>query len=278
MRIYFVLRAVNNERLRFKRLVLVDEENVGIGAKEQRLMTEFSEIIYPLAVDYITYRIVNDNANERTEMAQSIIKALLFVGPIAHILEHYSSGIGKLFAASADDLMGEAAELMALRGSGFKWKELARRGLVLVPVFALATFGAFSVEPILQSGRIALAGVVFGLSAVALSLATAVQSVGMYRKNVRKLVAEKKFNLQGKSIIVAAMIQDFTNPARLGLLIGASLAPVMGMIAAFLGLMSNGWVLATVGSTESIVAGLTVIFSNRINSIRFRRKLKQRIG
>lgn len=272
------LSTINHERLRFKRLVLVDEENVGIGTKEQRLMTEFSEIIYPLSVDYITYRIVNDNANERTAIAQNIIKALLFVGPIAHVLEHYVSGFGKVFAASADDLMGEAAELMALRGSGFKWKELARRGIILIPVFVLATFGAFSVEPILQSGRIALAGAIFGLSAVALSLTTAIQSIGMYRKNVRKLVAEKKFNLHGKSEVVAAIIQDFTNPARLGLLIGAGLAPFMGMIAAFAGLMSNGWVLAAVGSTESIVAGLTVIFSNRINGMRFRRKLKQKIG
>lgn len=272
------LSTVNHERLRFKRLVLVDEENVGIGTKEQRLMTEFSEIIYPLAVDYITFRIVNDNANERTEMAQSIIKALLFVGPIAHVLEHYASGIGKVFAASADDLMGEAAELTALRGSGFRWKELARRGIILIPVFALATVGAFSVEPILNSGRVALAGAVFGLSAVALSLTTAIQSIGMYRKNVRRLIAEGKYDLKGKSEVVAAVIQDFTNPARLGLLIGAGMAPFMGMIAAFSGLMSNGWVLAAVGSTESIVAGLTVVFSNRINTMRFRRKLKKRIG
>ncbi|MHB8830893.1 MAG: hypothetical protein ACYC44_02165 [Patescibacteria group bacterium] len=271
------LSTIKHERLRFKRLVLVDEDNVGIGAKEQRLMTDLSETIYPLAVDYIVHRIVDDNANERTAIAQSIIKALLFVGPIAHVLEHFASGIGKVFAASADDLMGEAAEIMALRGSGFAWKELARRGLILIPVFALATIGAFSVEPILHSGRVLTAGAVFGLSAVALSLTTAIQSVGMYRKNVRELVGQKKVHLDGSSILKMALVQDFTNPARLGLLLGASMAPFMGMLAAIFGLMSNGWILATVGSTESIVAGLTVILSGRINSWRFNRVLRKRI-
>jgi len=271
------LSTIKHERLRFKRLVLVDEDNVGIGAKEQRLMTDLSEILYPLAVDYIVHRIVNDNANERTAIAQSIIKALLFVGPIAHVLEHYVSGFGKVFAASADDLMGEAAEIMALRGSGFTWKELARRGLILVPVFALATLGAFSVEPLLHRGWILRAGAVFGLSAVALSLTTAIQSVGMYKKNVQELVKQNKVRLGEISVLKMALIQDFTNPARLGLLLGASMAPFMGMLAAIFGLMSNGWVLATVGSTESIVAGLTVILSNRINSWRFDRVLRSRL-
>ncbi len=271
------LSTIKHERLRFKRLVLVDEDNVGIGAKEQRLMTDLSETIYPLAVDYIVHRIVDDNANERTAIAQSIIKALLFIGPIAHVLEHFASGIGKVFAASADDLMGEAAEIMALRGSGFAWKELAKRGLILVPVFALATIGAFSVEPILHSGRVLTAGAVFGLSAVALSLTTAIQSISMYQKNVKELVKQKKVHLDGSSILKMALVQDFTNPARLGLLLGASMAPFMGMLAAIFGLMSNGWILATVGSTESIVAGLTVILSGRINSWRFNRILRRRI-
>lgn len=272
------LSTIKHERLRFKRLVLVDEDNVGIGAKEQRLMTELSETIYPLSVDYIVHRIVNDNANERTAIAQSIIKALLFVGPIAHVLEHFASGIGKLFAASADDLMGEAAELMALRGSGFTWKELAKRGIILVPVFGLATLGALSVEPLLHKGLVLTAGAVFGFSAVALSLTTAIQSVGMYKRNVKILVEQEKVKLGDVSVLKMALIQDFTNPARLGLLLGAAMAPFMGMLAAVLGLMSNGWILAAVGSTESIVAGMTVIFSNRINTWKFDRKLRQRIG
>lgn len=274
------IKTILEHRLKFKRFVLVDEDNVGIGSEEQRFMTELSEVIYPVAIDHIVHRIVIDNANERTEIAQSIIKALLIIGPIAHVLEKWVSGFGKIFAASTDDLLGEAAEIMALRGSGFPWSALRKRFAILVPVFALATYGVFQVEPLLEHGYIVLGGAVFGLSAVALSLTTAIQSIGMYRHSVQSLVQEKKYHgsLQGKSILWAAIVQDFTNPARLGLLMGAMLSPIMGISGALLGVMQNGWALALIGSTESIVAGLTVIFSNRINAWRFKRKLQSSLG
>lgn len=272
------IETILSERSRFKRLVLVDEDNVGISEQEQHIMKECSEILYPLTTDYIVYRIVNDNAHERTEVAQNILKALLIIGPIAHVLEHVARGIGKLFAASADDLLGEVAELTALRGSGFTWKELAKRMYILVPVFALATWGALSVEPLIQTGKVALAGVVFGFSAVALSLTTAIQSIGMYRKNVKELVQENKAHMAGTSILKMALIQDFTNPARFGLLIGAACAPILGMFAALLGWMHNGWILAAVGSTESIVAGITVIFANKINEFQYKRQLEKRLS
>lgn len=274
------VKIILEHRLKFKRFVLIDEDNVGIGSEEQRFMTELSEVIYPVAIDHIVHRIVVDNANERTEIAQSIIKALLIIGPIAHVLEKWVSGFGKVFAASTDDLLGEAAEIMALRGSGFSWHSLRKRFILLVPVFAAATYGAFQVEPLLNRGFTVLGGAVFGLSAVALSLTTAMQSISMYRRSVQSLVQEGKChgNLRNKSILWAAIVQDFTNPARLGLLIGAVMSPIIGIAGALLGVMHNGWALAFIGSTESVVAGLTVIFSNRINSWYFRRKLRSSLG
>jgi hypothetical protein len=267
-------------RLTFKRLVLVDEENVGIGGEERRLMTELSETLYPLSIDHIVHRLVIDNANERTEIAQNILKAMLIIGPIAHVLEKWVSGFGKVFAASTDDLLGETAELMALRGSGFTWKQLRKRFVILVPVFALATYGAFQVEPLIEHGRILTAGAVFGISAVALSITTVLQSIGMYLGSVRALRKEGKRHAHGvgASDFKDALKQDFSNPAQLGVLFGATLAPFTGMLAAVTGLMHNGWILALVGSTESIVAGLTVIFSNRIYDWKFRRSLERRIA
>jgi hypothetical protein len=270
--------TILTDRLRFKRLVLIDEENIGIKPEEQRLMTELSEFIYPLAVDYSVFRVIADNARERTKVAQAIIKALLIVGPIAHFLEKFAAGIGKVFAASADDLLGESAELMALRGSGFSWRELAKRSRVLIPVFALATWGAFSVEHLLQEGHVVWGGIVFGLSAVALSLTTAIQSLFLYKRNLRRLAEEKKVSITPeRSLTKIALIQDFTNPARFGLLLGASMAPIMGVIGSVLGLMHNGWILAAIGSTESIVAGITVVLADRINEYRFRRGLERRL-
>lgn len=270
------IKIIEKDRLHFKRLVLIDEENIGIQPEEQRFMTELSELIYPIAIDYSVFRVIADNARERTKIAQTIIKALLIVGPVAHILEKFAAGIGKVFAASADDLLGESAELMALRGSGFGWKELAKRSRILIPVFALATWGAFSVEGLIEHGSLVWGGIVFGLSAVALSLTTAIQSIFMYRANIKKLLQEKKIpQMDKRAYIKMAVIQDFTNPARLGLLLGASLAPIAGIGGAVFGLMHNGWILAAIGSTESIVAGLTVTFAGTINEWRFRKRLKR---
>jgi predicted permease len=109
-------------------------------------------------------------------------------------------------------------------------------------------------------------------------LTTAVQSIFLYRKQLQQLILEKKYHtLTKKELTWFALKQDFTNPARLGLFIGAACAPVMGILGAVTGLMSNGWVLAAIGSTESIVAGITVILGDRINEWRFRRKLKKQI-
>ncbi len=272
------IHTIITDRLRFKKIVLIDEENIGIKPEEQQFITELSEVIYPISIDYAVFRVIADNARERTKIAQTIIKILFIVGPIAHLLEKYISGLGKLFAASADDLLGESAEIMALRGSGFSWKELVRRGRILIPVFALATWGAFSVEPLLVSGKIIWAGVVFGLSAVALSLTTAIQSFLMYRRNAKRLMKGGKIpNSTKLEILKISLIQDFTNPARLGLLIGSALSPIMGIIGATSGLMHNGFILAGIGSTESIVAGLTVILSNYINEWRFQKTLHKAI-
>jgi hypothetical protein len=278
-KLHEALQEIRHARLSFKKCVLIDEDNLGISDSERRLMTELSEIIYPLAIDTIVNRTILDNANERTEIAQSIIKTMFIIGPIAHVLEKFASGIGKVFAASTDDLLGEAAEIMALRGSGFGWNVLKKRFMVLIPVFGLATFGAFRVEHFLEKGQVILAGVVFGVSAVALSLTTAIQSIGMYHHSIKQLRLEKKLrtDVKNRSPWVEAIIQDFTNPARLGLLIGAAMAPIMGIAAAVSGLMHNGWVLAGVGATESIVAGITVMTSSRLNEWRFKHQLQKRI-
>lgn len=268
-------RFIMEHRFDFKKIVLVDLHNRGVSADEQALMREVNEDLYPFAIDYIINRVTFDNAHTRTEVAQSIIKALLIVGPIAHGLEHYASGIGKLFAASADDILAETAELFALHGSGFSWRELAKRGWVLVPVFILATWGVLSVDSLIEQGRIALAGAVFGFSAVALSLTTAIQSIGMYHKSYRSQQTDNKLPQEKRGLWKLALIQDFSNPARLGLFLGAFAAPIMSAIV-FVGfpqIVHNGWVLALLGSVESIVAGLTVIAAVRLNRYMFRRRV-----
>ena len=276
--LYEEVRVILSERFEFSKIVLVDVQNRTIGITEQQMLRQINEDLYPLAIDTIIHRVMFDNAHARTEVAQSILKALIIVGPIAHVLEHVLSGLGKIFAASADDVLSEAAELMALRGSGFSWKQLMKRSRILIPVFLLATYGAFSVDGIVQSGHPALAGLVFGVSAVALSLTTALQSIGLYRSAYVKLVASGKMQLAaGSSLSLLALRQDFTNPARLGLFVGAFASPILAAVI-FLSapsLISNGWLLALLGSTESIVGGLTVICAGRIERLMFRLRVQR---
>lgn len=279
--LYEQARLIVERRFEFKKLVLIDLQNRGLGDIERGLMRELNEELYPYAIDYIINRVLFDNAHTRTEVAQSIIKALVVIGPISHVLELYVRGIGKLFAASADDVLSEVAELFALRGSGFTWRQLAKRSRILIPVFLLATWGALSVEPLIVDGRIALAGALFGISAVALSLTTAIQSIGMYHQAYARLHRQGKLPpRETHGLWRLALRQDFTNPARLGLFIGAFAAPIVAatVFTAFTSWVHNGWVLALLGSVESIVAGATVIAAVRLNRWMFRRRMRKEIA
>jgi len=275
--LYEEAKVILAQRFEFRKIIAIDLQNRCIGSDIQQLMREVNEDLYPLAIDAIVHRVIYDNAHTRTEIAQSIVKALIFIGPVAHVLEHLMTGLGKVFAASIDDVLAEVAELFALRGSGFTWRQLAKRSRLLVPVFILATFGAFQVEPLIHSGHVVSAGVVFGLSAVALSITTAIQSVFMYRKSYVDLAKENKLRLPaGKTLTGMALRQDFYNPARLGLFIGAFCAPCLAALVFSLApnLSKNGWILATLGSAESIVAGITVICSKRLEKNLFRYKVR----
>jgi len=267
-----------SHKFEFKKIVLIDEANEGITEEEKKFIDSLTEKIFDISIDWIVHRIINDNAHERTKVAQTIIKSLLFIGPITHILEIYARGIGKVFAASSDDILSEVAELFALRGSGFSWKTLAKRGRILIPVFILATYLAFNVEHFIEKDEYAVAGVLFGLSAVMLSLTTALQSIFMYFNSVKKLAAEEKINIKSpRQQFVLAFKQDFTNPARLGLGLGALSSPFIAMFIFVLlpGLTHNGWVLALLGSTESFVAALTVLAAKFISQKQFEMKLKK---
>lgn len=274
--LYEQARLILERRYEFKKIVLIDLRNQGVREEHRRIALELDEVLYPYALDYIVHRVLFDNAHTRTEVAQTIIKALLIVGPVAHALEHVAHGIGKIFAASADDLLGETAELFALRGSGFTWRQLIKRSRILVPVFVLATYGAFSVERFIEAGQLGIAGAIFGVSAVALSLTTALQSIKLYHDSFVKLKRMGKLRVQEQRLWRLAFTQDFSNPARLGLCIGAAMAPFTAAMVFLLAPQwtHNGWILAVLGSVESLVAGATVIGAKYLHAAWFRRRMR----
>ena len=278
--LYEELKLITAERFEFVRFVLVDLKNQTISIEDQKIVDELNREIYPMAIEWIVHRVLSDNAHTRTEVAQSIIKALVILGPIAHALEHVVHGLGKIFVASADDLLSETAELFALRGSGFSWKELAKRSRILIPIFFLATYGAYRVEGLIDQERYILAGSIFGLSTVALSLTTAIQSIFLYRASYVTLHRDGKLVVPtGRSLTSLAIVQDFSNPARFGLFVGAFASPFVSSFVFFFApfVLSNGWVLALLASVESLVAGLTVVFSRKIDQFRFHHRLQTEI-
>ena len=265
-------------RLDFKKFILVDDGNLGATESDKKLIDELNEAISPIIIGHVTNRMIFDNADTRTATGQAIIKALLFIGPITHILELYTHGFGKLFAASTDDVLAETAELFALRGSGFTWKQLILRSRILIPVFALAAYGAFQVDHLIDKGELSWAGFVFGVTSVALSLTTALQSIRMYKRCVDDLVKEGKLLLTSRfGHWIVAVNQDFTNPARLGLFVGGILSPVISMAAFvwFPQFVHNGWVLAMLGTAETVTAGTVVILARRLNELKFQLDLNR---
>src|SRR3989344_1081095 len=319
-----------------------------------RLNGEIGEI----RQEYATRRMLFDNAHERTEGAQEVIKKMFYIGPVAHSLEMAHLGmLAKIVTANTDDMMGEYAEIKALKGSGFSTDVLKKRIPLATGALLMAVYGSTQVDPMLQQGHDIEPGLIFGTSAVALSLTTAVQSVKMYHEAARalieqgktpalsqlpepivKLINSKEFKKRYKEVedtvqafdggkmeevydllrselvksnipkkkadqlideyraldvdikeIMAeqpssrdlwslALRQDFSNPARLGILLGASMAPVAGALAGKAGLMHNGFALALIGSMESIVAGGTVRLARSISDKRYKRFLKDAVS
>jgi hypothetical protein len=330
------------------RVVAHDPEGVA-GPTVQRLEAALTEV----RAHHAETRMLFDNADDRTSEAQEIIKKMMWVGPVAHGLESLNLGAAaKLFAGTADDLLGEYAEVKALLGAGFSGREVAKRLQLSVPVFGAATWASGQVEHLLAAGKDLEAGALFGASAVALSLTTALQSMAMYKKAYDALLADGK--IPGKAALAGspqfqaalktfgrsrdllspaskgellalvrkhleplaerlgraevetvmqslehldlaelsrqleapsrlerwktALQQDFSNPARLGILLGSAVAPVVGLGAAKLGLLHNGFVLAAVGSVESIVGGLTVHAARVLDDWKYKRSLERKIG
>ena len=274
------IEEIYNYRDDYIKIVLLDTTNKDPAPEYREIVNRMNELLTPMTLKSATRSMVFDAAHVRTEIAQAIIKALLIVGPITHVLEKYARGIGKLFAATVDDLMTETAEFFALRGAGFTWKQIWKRAFILVPVFILATWGLLSVEHFIEQDRYFIAGLLFGFGAVALSLTTAIQSIFMFHARVQELEQEKKMKFKTRwQLWKVAIVQDFTNPARLGLFMGAIASPLLAgtVFLGFPHLTHNGWVLALLGSTETIVAGITIIYARKISEIRFKRRLKQMI-
>ena len=162
--------------------VVVGENPAGVTDASPEIV-ELNRALEPTRRIWATRRVLFDTSAAQTEGAREVIKKMMLIGPAAHGLEMLNLGVvASLLTGSADDILGEVAQLKALRGAGFSRRELWRRAGVLAPVAigAMALAGGSSV--LIEHGHPLLGGAAFGASAVALSITSAVQSVRMYRR------------------------------------------------------------------------------------------------
>lgn len=172
------IAASTSESLR----VVVGHNPAGITDASPEVVA-LNRALEPTRRLWATRRVMFDTSAAQTEGAREVIKKMMIIGPAAHGLEMLNLGVvASLLTGSADDVLGEVAQLKALRGAGFSRRELWRRAGVLAPV-AIGAMGLAGYSSVLiEHGHPLLGGAAFGASAVALSITSAVQSVRMYRR------------------------------------------------------------------------------------------------
>lgn len=77
--------------------------------------------------------------------------------------------------------------------------------------------------------------------------------------------------------LIEAMKQDFSNPVRMGVLVGSTTAPLAGVTAGITGGLHNGFVEALIGSSESLLAWGTVMGARKISDMVYKLELKREI-
>ncbi len=144
--------------------------------------------------EYAKRKLLFDDADGVSEGAQTIVKAMAVVGPVAHVMEDtfHLPGIAKFLAASSDDLMSEWAEISALRGAGISWEEIRGRFKTLAPAAGAAFALAGAVGPVREHVGERAAGAVFSTAAVFLSAVTSVLSVKLFAEQYGDLAREGK--------------------------------------------------------------------------------------
>jgi hypothetical protein len=342
------VEAIRGAGRRMMGFVLSEE-----GARPAGLDARLEAALDDLRVDHALSRMRFDHVDDRSQEAKAIFQKMAWVGPLAHGLEHLHLGAAaKMFAGSADDILGEWGQYKLLRGRGFSRKELWKRMRGLVPVFVAAGGASRLVEHLLDSGQPGAAGALFGLSAVALSLTSAIQSMAMYKhaydillkegkidgkigplagdprfqatlkmldqahsllrpEGRATLLAEVRRHLDGLGDTIsaedkagllgalehldldeieaqvrapstfkrwkAAVAEDFSNPTQLGVLLGSGMAPLVGAIAGKAGVMHNGFAMAAIGSTESLVGLLSMSAARTINDWKMKRAVERKL-
>jgi hypothetical protein len=168
-------------------------EGAAVPDAAHAVEARLNRAIEDVRIEHARRRMIQDNAVERTSRAAKILKQIVWIGLAAHAAEQVLPGLAAPIAGQADDVTSEVAELYALHDSGWDWKQdLKPRLRVTAPVLVGAAGIASQVPHLISAGHPLVAGALFGVTAVALSVTTALQSVAMYARAYDDLVREGK--------------------------------------------------------------------------------------
>lgn len=277
--LYEEARIIAEEREAFRKLVLIDLHDRRITEAHQAVLRQANDALVPFAVAAMVHRTVLDRSRTEARLGDTLAKAVFFIGPAAHLLERWVLGLGIVFAAVADDLLSETANAIALRQSGFTRRQLRKRIALLLPPLILGVILAWQVTPLLQAGKIAQAGALFGLAALMRPLMQVGQSIAMFRSAYAALIRDRKvLLLPGQSSWSLAIRQAFLDTSHVGSVMGMILMPAVATGAFLLAgvHVTNGWVLALVASADVIIAAMAVAVMRPLERWWFhRRALKQ---
>ncbi len=256
-----VLMAVRGE---FRNIVLADLQNIGIGADEQAFICEVNEDLSSFAVRAALLSLLRDHAKPKPKPVAALLKVAAMLGPVAHVTEAWVSGLGKTIAAIGDDALSEATNAVALHGSGYTPRQLWHRLRPLIPVYALAAYGAFQAGSFIQSGHAWAGGLLFGVSAVFPPFIQSIRDVFTRRRAYARLIASRKRSLAaGQTLTSLAWREETTDPAHAARMIGIVATPIVAAAAFHLcpAWTDNGWFLALTGSVEIVVAAAVFRFN-----------------
>lgn len=278
--LYTEAHVILSERFLMKRLVLIDLESHGIQESDQEFISSMNRVLEPLSAAYLHHRIHADRRTFAFRLSRTLLSALFIIGPITHALEHWVRGIGRMFAALADDVTRESAELVTLKGSGYTGRQIWRRAQVFVPVLVVVIWLVLQVECLVERGSLFLAGLTFGLVAVSFTFVRILQTYARLRTAYVELEQSSKLPSGLRLKLSSFALREIRwSPQRFGLLIGACAAPVLSgvcfaMLSSFL---HNGWFLALIASLEVFIASAYVGNVRIFDRALFIRTVRRRI-
>jgi hypothetical protein len=255
--LYTDAHIILSERFTMIRIVPVDLEAHGLEEDDLAFIQELNRTVEPLSAAFLHHRIRLDRRADAPPVRRLLISTLLAIAPIAHLLLMFVPGLGRLFAAIADDAARESSELVLLRTSGFTPKQLMRQGIVYLPVILLVEVLLIAEGSFIAAGAFFTAGLLFGIACISFPLVRSVQTFGELRSSYVKLHESRKYSKDASMGMSAMAFREAaSHPDLVGSAVGIIAVPIIAActFALFPAYLLNGWFLASFSALDVLLA------------------------